>query len=375
MPADFRVSITNAPGEDAYPISSFTWMLLYEDAEGQDAGEADGRLHEVGADRRPEVRRRARLRAAAATRSSRWNWKRSRQIKTAVDVASDRSVRSDELRLPQSARAPSRSSCSLIVAGDRLRCCVRESLLSIQEFGWQFWLTRHVGSGRGRVRRAAVHLGHALLVDPGAAHRRRRSRSASRSYSPSCARPGSSSRWCSSPSCSRRSRRSSTASGASSCWCRLCAQLETATAGLAPSPAALQRSAARRRHAVGGADPRHHGHPLHVVGRARSAEGGAAGAARGRLCARRDAMGSHPHGALLRPDRHRRRHHARLRPRARRDDGRDDGHRQQPAVIVVAVRAAVHDGGGASPTSSPRPPTTCTCTRWSRSAWCCSSSR
>jgi phosphate transport system substrate-binding protein len=30
MPADFRVSITNAPGESAYPISSFTWLLLYE---------------------------------------------------------------------------------------------------------------------------------------------------------------------------------------------------------------------------------------------------------------------------------------------------------------------------------------------------------
>ncbi len=28
MPADFRVSITNAPGKDAYPISSFTWLLL-----------------------------------------------------------------------------------------------------------------------------------------------------------------------------------------------------------------------------------------------------------------------------------------------------------------------------------------------------------
>jgi len=28
MPADFRVSITNAPGEDAYPISSFTWLLI-----------------------------------------------------------------------------------------------------------------------------------------------------------------------------------------------------------------------------------------------------------------------------------------------------------------------------------------------------------
>ena len=31
MPADFRVSITNAPGDAAYPISSFTWLLLYQD--------------------------------------------------------------------------------------------------------------------------------------------------------------------------------------------------------------------------------------------------------------------------------------------------------------------------------------------------------
>jgi phosphate transport system substrate-binding protein len=28
MPADFRVSITNAPGVDSYPISSFTWLLI-----------------------------------------------------------------------------------------------------------------------------------------------------------------------------------------------------------------------------------------------------------------------------------------------------------------------------------------------------------
>ena len=28
MPADFRVSITNAPGKDAYPISIFTWLLI-----------------------------------------------------------------------------------------------------------------------------------------------------------------------------------------------------------------------------------------------------------------------------------------------------------------------------------------------------------
>ncbi|MEI6245995.1 MAG: phosphate ABC transporter substrate-binding protein PstS [Acidobacteriota bacterium] len=30
MPADFRVSIVNAEGKGVYPISSFTWLLLYE---------------------------------------------------------------------------------------------------------------------------------------------------------------------------------------------------------------------------------------------------------------------------------------------------------------------------------------------------------
>jgi phosphate transport system substrate-binding protein len=29
MPADFRVSITNAPGAHSYPLSSFTWLLVY----------------------------------------------------------------------------------------------------------------------------------------------------------------------------------------------------------------------------------------------------------------------------------------------------------------------------------------------------------
>lgn len=30
MPKDFKVSITNAPGKGVYPISSFTWLLFYE---------------------------------------------------------------------------------------------------------------------------------------------------------------------------------------------------------------------------------------------------------------------------------------------------------------------------------------------------------
>jgi phosphate transport system substrate-binding protein len=38
MPADFRVSITNAPGAGVYPISSFTWMLFYENP--KDKGQA-----------------------------------------------------------------------------------------------------------------------------------------------------------------------------------------------------------------------------------------------------------------------------------------------------------------------------------------------
>lgn len=39
MPTDFRVSITDAPGKGAYPISSFTWMLIPEQI--QDAVKRD----------------------------------------------------------------------------------------------------------------------------------------------------------------------------------------------------------------------------------------------------------------------------------------------------------------------------------------------
>jgi phosphate transport system substrate-binding protein len=37
MPADFRVSITNAPGPNVYPISSFTWLLFYESPKDKQA--------------------------------------------------------------------------------------------------------------------------------------------------------------------------------------------------------------------------------------------------------------------------------------------------------------------------------------------------
>ena len=38
MPADYRVSITNAPGKDAYPISSFTWLLIPNPAKDGNKG-------------------------------------------------------------------------------------------------------------------------------------------------------------------------------------------------------------------------------------------------------------------------------------------------------------------------------------------------
>ena len=38
MPDDFRVSITNAPGPDAYPISGMTWLLVYEKQKDAEKG-------------------------------------------------------------------------------------------------------------------------------------------------------------------------------------------------------------------------------------------------------------------------------------------------------------------------------------------------
>ena len=39
MPADFRVSITDASGPDVYPISSFTWLLVYQKQTNKEVGE------------------------------------------------------------------------------------------------------------------------------------------------------------------------------------------------------------------------------------------------------------------------------------------------------------------------------------------------
>jgi phosphate transport system substrate-binding protein len=40
LPEDFRVSLTNAPGDQAYPVASFTWLLVYRDQANEAKGKA-----------------------------------------------------------------------------------------------------------------------------------------------------------------------------------------------------------------------------------------------------------------------------------------------------------------------------------------------
>jgi phosphate transport system substrate-binding protein len=38
MPADYRVSITNSPAKNAYPIASFTWLLIPQQSKDANKG-------------------------------------------------------------------------------------------------------------------------------------------------------------------------------------------------------------------------------------------------------------------------------------------------------------------------------------------------
>ena len=49
MPEDFRVSITNAPGDDTYPIASFTWLLVPDQIKDAVQAQGDRRLPQVDA--------------------------------------------------------------------------------------------------------------------------------------------------------------------------------------------------------------------------------------------------------------------------------------------------------------------------------------
>ena len=67
MPADYRVSITNAPGADSYPISSFTWLLI--PTQFSDPAKGSGREGLPGLDAGPWRERSLRDGLCAAARA------------------------------------------------------------------------------------------------------------------------------------------------------------------------------------------------------------------------------------------------------------------------------------------------------------------
>ena len=44
MPSDMRVSITDADGKNSYPISGFTWLLIYKTMKSPEKAEAIGKF-------------------------------------------------------------------------------------------------------------------------------------------------------------------------------------------------------------------------------------------------------------------------------------------------------------------------------------------
>ena len=184
------------------------------------------------------------------------------KIKVSVEYGSDGSARAI---WASGCRDRARSLCSLIVVVVAIGVeLARQSMLSIEKFGFSFWRTDDVGSGGGRFRRPAVYLGHAVLVGPGAA-----ASSTPIALGIAIFLSELSPTWL--RAAARVPHR--TARGHPVDRLRLVghfraraarAAARDVDARLAASAAALQRPAARRRHAVGRADSRDHGHPVHA---------------------------------------------------------------------------------------------------------------
>ena len=65
IPDDFRFSMTNAPGKDAYPISGATWLLVYEQQKDATKGKEIGGVSQMGDEGRRKDGQRPRLRLTA----------------------------------------------------------------------------------------------------------------------------------------------------------------------------------------------------------------------------------------------------------------------------------------------------------------------
>ena len=229
-------------------------------------------------------------------------------------------------------RAPSRSSSSLIVCAIGFEL-TRQSMLSIQKFGFSFWRTEIWDPVAGEFGALPVHLGHALFVDSRAASSRRRSRSASPSSSPSSAR-----HWLRQPLVFLTELLAAIPSIVYGLW---------GIFVLVPAVRALEAATARRRCAQ---LPLFSGPPLGVGMLAAGADSRRSWSFRSRRrsrarcsrpCRVAQREGAYALGATRFEAIRAALFYARtgivgavmlgLRPRARRDDGRDDGDWQQPA--------------------------------------------
>ena len=168
--------------------------------------------------------------------------------------------------------------------GDRLRAVAAVDA-DDREVRLRFLAHADLGSGRRRVRRVAVHLGHAVFVDSRAAdrdadcarHRDLHRRAVPGALSEAAGVSDGAARG---DSLDRLRPLGRFRAGAGGPLARA-----VDARGVAAVPP-VQRSAVWRRHAGGRPDSRHHGDPVHVVGGARGAQVGAGRAARRRLRAR-----------------------------------------------------------------------------------------
>src|SRR5262249_2657609 len=160
MPADFRVSITNAPGKGVYPISSFTWLLLYENPKDKAQAKAmvdfmkwaltDGQKYcgDLGYAPLPESVVKLEMAALARVRTS-------QRAGGGHDAKGSGLPHRDGPRRRRARADRRRDRLRAGAAVDALDSEVRPLVLA----------HGNLGPGRGAVRRAAVHLGHAVLVD------------------------------------------------------------------------------------------------------------------------------------------------------------------------------------------------------------------
>ena len=178
MPEDFRVSITNAPGKEAYPISSFTWLLIPDQIADRRRRRrsstflkwmlADGQNHDRGAVVRAAAEERGRERAEGRSQDS-ISMASDGSLSTAQIRDAGPGVRERSLRSAARAEMRSRTLIAMTFAASILLITVLLVLelfrstrrSAAAKFGWSFFCTQTWDPVAGRFRRAAVHLRHA----------------------------------------------------------------------------------------------------------------------------------------------------------------------------------------------------------------------